>query len=62
MVIPLQPVNGLAPEILFFLKKMDAEQFSGGIQDRTPPFWPRMARLPNALRNAAVRIPGLIHF
>jgi hypothetical protein len=29
MVIPPQPVNGLAREILFFLKKMDAKQFAG---------------------------------
>jgi hypothetical protein len=27
MVIPHQPVNGLAPEILFFVKKMDAKEF-----------------------------------
>jgi hypothetical protein len=35
MVTPLYAVNGLAVEILFFLKKMDAERvcrpgFSGG--------------------------------
>ena len=31
MVIPSLPVNGLAPEILFFVKKMDAEEFGGRI-------------------------------
>ena len=31
MVMPVYAVNGLAPEILFFVKKMDAKQFAGGI-------------------------------
>jgi hypothetical protein len=31
MVIPPQPVNGLAPEILFFVKKLDAEEFGDWI-------------------------------
>jgi hypothetical protein len=31
MVSPLQTVNGLAPEILFFLKKMPAKEFAGGV-------------------------------
>jgi hypothetical protein len=34
MVIPHQPVNGLAPEFLFFLKKMVAEQLAGGKSSR----------------------------
>jgi hypothetical protein len=31
MVIPPQTVNGLAPEILFFVKKIDAKEFAGRI-------------------------------
>jgi hypothetical protein len=31
MVIPSLSVNGLAPEILFFVKKMDAKEFAGRI-------------------------------
>jgi hypothetical protein len=31
MVIAPQPVNGLAPEILFFLKELDPEEFGGRI-------------------------------
>ena len=31
MVIAVYAVNGLAPEILFFVKKMDAKQFARGI-------------------------------
>jgi len=44
MVIPNQPVNGLAPEILFFLKKMDAKQFAGGILGRELTKWRRLRR------------------
>ena len=31
MVIPSLPVNGLAPEILFFVKKMDTKEFASRI-------------------------------
>jgi hypothetical protein len=31
MVIPPQTVNGLAPEIPFFVKKIDAKEFAGRI-------------------------------
>ena len=34
MVSALRTVNGLAVEILFFLKKMDAKQLRGGILSR----------------------------
>src|SRR3954471_8232293 len=34
MVKPPQTVNGLAPEILFFLKEMDAKDLRGGILGR----------------------------
>ena len=46
MVIPNQPVNGLAPEILFFLKKMDAKQFAGGILGRELKKWRSLRRGP----------------
>src|SRR2546423_12643489 len=39
MVIPPQPVNGLAPEILFFLKKIDAQQFARRILGRELEKW-----------------------
>jgi hypothetical protein len=50
MVIAPQPVNGLAPEILFFLKKLDAKEFprrilggqpKGITVRRTPPIRPK---------------------
>ena len=34
MVITIPTVNGLAAEILFFLKKLDAKQFAGRILSR----------------------------
>ena len=56
MVILSLPVNGLAPEILFFVKKMDAEEFAGRIlgdelKDCRPPGW-------CAAQNAAERVFG----
>jgi hypothetical protein len=36
MVIAPQPVNGLAPEILFFLKKLDPKEFGDRILSGQP--------------------------
>jgi hypothetical protein len=41
MVNPLRAVNGLAPEILFFLKKMEGEQCSRGILSGQRPSNPK---------------------
>ena len=51
MVSALRTVNGLAVEILFFLKKLDAKQFADGILGR-------QFKERGSLRRSPVKDPG----
>ena len=56
MVSAPQPVNGLAPEILFFLKKMDAKEFAGLILGGELKEWRGLGW--GAVQDAAERVFG----
>jgi hypothetical protein len=75
MVIAPQPVNGLAPEILFFLKKLDAKEFprrilggqpKGITVRRTPPIRPkfeaRISKLETNSNEQSPKFRNLEHF